>query len=242
MQAGELRTPVTAGATAREDHAAFTGQSVERDPMSRTPLFNESQLRQMDALHQQAAWIYQTVPEASVPRPAWFEQEVIARRAEEDLRIKEMKAMFDRVQQLERENAYLKATGGFRTPSRFSTPEDHRVEVGERKDSKVAPPQAERPPKEAETPMTKVQVTLREAASSFEELRTLKETGVVPEVFELSPKEAERPPIRRLTDHQRKTKDPLRNVKDRRRLKHLPTQDMNQVTAAPRTCRPCSKV
>ena len=41
---GEPRTPLTASAAAREDHAVFTGQSGERDPMS-TPLFNESQLR-----------------------------------------------------------------------------------------------------------------------------------------------------------------------------------------------------
>ena len=196
----------------------------------------------MEALHQQAAWIYRSVPEASAPRPAWFEQEVIARRTEEDLRIKEMKAMFDRVQQLERENAYLKATGGFRTPSRFSTPEDHRVEAGERKGSKAEPSQVERSTKEAETPMTKVQATLREAATNFEELRTSKETEVVHPPRRLKdPPRRLKDPVRRLIDHQRKPKDPLRNQKDHERLKHLPTKDLNQVTAVHRTCRPCSK-
>ena len=109
------RTPVRS--TEVEPRQVNTGR-IEAS----TPLFTDHQLRQFETIYQQAPWLYRQ-PEIQAVRPAWFEQELHVRRLEEEARAKDLKAVFDRVQELERENAHLRSErAGFQTPQSSSAP------------------------------------------------------------------------------------------------------------------------
>ena len=201
----DLRTPPPANQGSDMVQGGFiaSGQDAGRTSEGRTPLFNDNQLRQFEALQQQASWLYRPMELAN--RPAWFEQEMMMRRLEEEAKVKEMRTMTERLQELENENAALKMHAGFRTPSRFSTPDDQRGHTKPKESS----PQAARPPQEAEvapqeaetTTAAQVQENVRRTLNSLEGWKRQTEGTEVPPTTTQDPvrsegrqREAEVPP------------------------------------------------